>query len=616
MNPSVDSLVLYKDKPAVVRQAAAKKLTIELADGERVSVRPKDVALLHPGPVAHLRQLPPAIGDPLTAWELLQGEATTLPELAELSFGSYTPSTAWAAWTVVADGLYFVGHPDAITAHSAEEVAKIRAAREAKAADERDWDAFAARVADGRVVLEDERYLADVIALAVGRAEASRTLRRLGLPQTSESAHTLLLAVGRWQPADNPYPARLGVPTEPVADTIIAEAQLAQLPDEPRRDLTHLLALAIDDEGSSDPDDALSLDEGRLWVHVADVAALVTPDDAVDREARGRSANLYLPDGTIHMLPEELTARLALGLQPISPALSLLLAPQPDGDFELLEIVPSWVRVTRISYEQAETLLDESPYRALAAVAAANRARRIANGAVEIDLPEVKIKAALDGMVTIRLLPSLGSRALVREAMLMAGEAVGRLAMAQNIPLAFTVQDPPQSDDSLPADLTDAGMSVMWAKRRSMQRSRPSTAPGRHAGLGLDVYVQATSPLRRYLDLLAHQQLRAHLRGAPLLDTTAVTLRIGTADAVAGAVRAAERQSNQHWTLVYLLQHPDWQGEGIVVEQKQGRDVVVIPALAWETELYRRPSRPLDSVVTLAVESVDLPNRTARFRVV
>ena len=76
------------------------------------------------------------------------------------------------------------------------------------------------------------------------------------------------------------------------------------------------------------------------------------------------------------------------------------------------------------------------------------------------------------------------------------------------------------------------------------------------------------------------------------------------------------RQSNQHWTLVYLLQHPDWQGEGVVVEQKQGRDVVVIPALAWETELYRRPSRPLDSVVTLAVESVDLPNRTARFRVV
>lgn len=615
MNPSVDSLVLYKGQPAIVRQAADKKLTIELPDGERVSVRPKDVALLHPGPAPHPRQLPPATGDPLTAWELLQGGATTLAELAELSFGAFTPATAWAAWGLVADGLYFSGAPEAIAAHSADKVADIRAAREAKAADERDWAAFAARAASGRVALEDERYLADVIPLALGRAETSRTLRRLGLPQTPESAHTLLLTVGRWQPADNPYPARFGAPTEAVDDSLMAEAGLGQLPDEARRDLTHLLALAIDDEGSSDPDDALSIEEGRLWVHVADVAALVMPDDAVDREARSRSANLYLPDGTVHMLPEELTVRLALGLQPISPALSLAMAPRPDGDFELLEVVPSWVRVTRVSYEQAEMQLAERPYRALQDVAAANRTRRIANGAVEIDLPEVKIKAAVDGTVTIRPLPPLRSRALVREAMLMAGEAVGRLAMSENIPMAFTVQEPPLSDDGLPADLTDAGPSVMWAKRRTMQRSRPSTAPGRHAGLGLNVYVQVTSPLRRYLDLLAHQQLRAYLRGGPLLDTAAITLRIGTADAVAGAVRAAERQSNQHWTLVYLLQNAQWQGEGIVVEQKPGRDVVIIPQLAWETELYRRPSRPLDSTVSLTVESVDLVTRTARFKV-
>ena len=128
--------------------------------------------------------------------------------------------------------------------------------------------------------------------------------------------------------------------------------------------------------------------------------------------------------------------------------------------------------------------------------------------------------------------------------------------------------------------------------------------------------MQATSPLRRYGDLLAHQQVRAHLRGAPVLDAGEVTLRLGTADAVSGAVRMAERLSNAHWTMVYLLQNPQWTGEGVVVEQKPGRDVVLIPALAWETELYGRRSRPLNSVVRLAVESVDLPNRAARFRVV
>ncbi len=51
----------------------------------------------------------------------------------------------------------------------------------------------------------------------------------------------------------------------------------------------------------------------------------------------------------------------------------------------------------------------------------------------------------------------------------------------------------------------------------------------------------------------------------------------------------------------------------MVIENKPGRDLVLIPALAWETELYGRRNRPLNSVVQLAVESVDLPQRTARF---
>lgn len=608
MEIKVDSLVLYKSNPAIVRQVIDKKLAIELPDGQRLSVRPKDVALLHLGPSPHPRQLPAPQGDPRTAWELLGGSQTTLSELAELAFDAYTPATAWAAWQLVAAGVYFEGTPEVITVHPAERVSEILAAREAKAAEERDWEAFVARVALGSVSLDDERYLVDVIALALGRAEASRTLRRLGKSQTSEAAHELLLAIGRWRPADNPYPARLGVTLERPPDFLTG-----LLPDEPRRDLTHLLALAIDDEGSGDPDDAISLEDGRLWVHIADVAALVQPDSEVDIEARGRSANLYLPEGVVRMLPDGLVSQLILGLGDMSPALSFLLEPKPDGDFELLEIVPSWVHVTRTTYEAVEGQLDKSPYRELIAITERNRARRLVGGAVEIDLPEVKIEAATEGSVTIRPLLPLRSRRFVREAMLMVGEAVGRYGIAHALPLAYTVQDPPTEELPSPDELGRAGPSTMWAIRRLMQRSRQSTTPGRHSGLGLDVYVQVTSPLRRYLDLLAHQQLRAHLCGESPLDGAAVTLRIGTADAIAGAVRTAERLSNQHWTLAYLMQNADWSGEGIIVENKPGRDVTLIPELAWETELHQRPPRPLDSAVRLAVESVDLPNRSARF---
>ncbi len=602
MEPRLHALVLYKAQPAVVRATTDKKLTIELPNGERVNVRPKDVAVLHPGPAADPRRLPPPEGDPLTAWELLDSGHTTLPELAELAYGDYTPAGAWAAWQLVADGLYFGGAPDAIIVYPASKVAETLAAREARAAEERAWAAFVARAAAGQTAPEDAPYLADVVALALDQTESSRTLRRLDRPQTREAAHAFLLAAGVWTPADNPYPARLNLAVSRV------DVPIGPLPDEPRRDLTHLLALAIDDEGSSDPDDAVGLADGVLWVHIADAAALVPPDSPADREARARAANLYLPEGTARMLPDELTDRLALGLQEVSPALSLAFAAGGDAP-ELLEIVPSWVRVTRTTYEAAEACLGESPYRELLALAGAARARRVANGAVEIDLPEVKVRVRDDGQVAITPLPPLRSRELVREAMLTAGEAIGRLAAARGLPLVFTHQEPPQEVES-PA----GGLAGMFAQRRAMQRSQPRVAPGRHAGLGLDVYVQATSPLRRYGDLLNHQQLRAHLRGEPPLDAGEMTLRLGMADAVAGAVRTAERLSNAHWAMVYLLQNPHWTGEGVVVEQKPGREVVLIPALAIETELYGRKPRPLNSMVRLAVESVDLPQRTARFR--
>lgn len=602
MEPGLHSLVLYKTQPGVVVAVVDRKLTILLPDGSRVNVRPKDVAVLHPGPLTDPGRLVPPPGDPVTAWELLDGGRTSLPELAELAFGQFTPGSAWAAWQLVADGVYFAGTPEEILAHPAARVAEIVAARSARVAEERAWKAFADRVFAGQVEPEDAPYLADVVALALDRSDSSRTLRRLDRPQTREAAHALLLATGYWTPADNPYPARLNVATTPL------DIAAVPLPEEPRRDLTHLVAWAIDDEGSSDPDDALSLDDGTLWVHIADAAAIVSPDSPVDIEARARAANLYLPEGTVRMLPDELTDRLGLGLQDVSPALSLALVITDEGP-EVAAIAPSWVRVMRTTYESVEARLDDAPFAGLISLAQKARARRVGAGAVEIALPEVKVRVGAEGRVTITPLPALRSRELVREAMLAAGEAIGRLAVASGIPLVYTHQDAP-----LDLDLTDEGPAAMFARRRGMQRSQPRVAPGRHAGLGLDVYVQATSPLRRYGDLLTHQQLRAHLRGEPPLDVAQLTMRLGTADAAAGAVRTAERLSNAHWIMVYLLQNPDWTGEGIVVEQKPGRDVVLIPALAIETELYGRRSRPLNSTVHLALESVDLPHRSARFR--
>jgi len=597
-----DSLVLYKNRPARVTRIG-KKLEIELPEAETLSVRVKDVTPLHPGPVGRLDRLKPPPGEVETAWELLSGNTTHLVELAELVYGAYTPTTAWGVWQLLDDGLYFDGTPEEIVAHAPETVAQEQKARAAKAARVRAWRTFLTRAEAGEYAPQDKRLLRGVEALALGQRETSRVLRELGRSERPENAHALLLELGYWDSGVNPYPQRFGL------EMSTPDMALPALPEETRVDLTHLLTLAIDDEGSHDPDDALSLEDGRLWVHIADAAALVPPDSPAERLARARGANLYLPEGTVPMLPPEATQRLGLGLNETSPALSFGLDLNAAGEVVDVEIVPSWVRVTRLTYKEANARLDEAPLAGLYRLARDFQARRLADGAAAIDLPEVRIRVKGEKVVIRPILP-LRSRELVGEAMLMLGAAVARFAIEREIPFPFATQDVPPTREQ------PQTLSEMYALMRTFSRSQMQSTPAPHGGVGLEAYCRVTSPLRRYVDLLAHQQLRAFIQGAPLLDEGAVVARIGETNAVSGAVRQVERLSNKHWTLVYLSQHPDWRGEGVLVEMRGTRGNVLIPELALEADVHLRQELPLDSQLTLTVSGVDLPELEAHLRVV
>jgi len=599
--PVANSLVLYKVRPARVVEVD-DKIEIELEGGKSKRVRPKDVELLHPGPVQRLADLTPRGGEVEEAWELLAGGTTDVKELAELIFDDYTPATSWAVWELVAEGLYFEGTPWQIAAREPDKVAAERAAREAKVRAEREWSEFVARMESGELIEEDRKRLGEVEMLALGQREGSRILQALGHQESRENAHRLLVKVGYWGRFHNPYPGRLGLSLdEPTA-------ALPELAQETRRDLTHLPAFAIDDEENRDPDDALSLDGQRLWVHVADVAALVVPDSEADLEARARGANLYLPERIVNMLPPAVTDRLGLGLQEVSPALSVGFALSGDGVPVDVEIVASWVRVQRLSYAEANGRLDESPLRSMWEMARHFRARRQEAGSATIQLPEVQVRVR-DGRVEVRPLPRLDSRELVTEAMLMAGEAVARFALERQIPIPFATQPPPDKTGK-PEDL-----AAMYAYRRQMRPSQLSTLPGPHAGLGLEFYTRTTSPLRRYSDLLVHQQLRAYLSGRPLLESGQLSERIAVAESGSAAVRRGERLSNTHWKLVYLIQNPQWQGRGVVVELTDGRGTLVIPDLAMETKVRLRAGVSLNDPKQLGVREVELPELTVWFRI-
>ncbi|HHH13720.1 MAG TPA: RNB domain-containing ribonuclease, partial [Thiolapillus brandeum] len=326
------SLVLYKIRPAIV-ESVGEKYEIRFEDGRVKRVRQKDIRLLHPGPARGFDEvLEGPEGDPREAWELLQGESVSLAELAELVYGDYTPAAAWAAWQLLQEDLWFEGSVNAIRARDAETVARIREERERKVREAEEQAAFLERLQRGELAEEDRQRLQEVERVALGRSNRSRILASLDLAETPEAAHALLLRSGHWPEEHNPWPERQGALLES------PDLPLPSLPEEERRDLTHLEAWAIDDEGNTDPDDAISLEGDRIWVHVADVAALVRPDSHLDLAARERSANLYLPERTVSMLPPALTDELGLGLQEISPALSFGFRLGAEGTVEEVEI--------------------------------------------------------------------------------------------------------------------------------------------------------------------------------------------------------------------------------------------------------------------------------------
>ena len=663
------NLVAYKTKPAVIT-AIGDKIDISVPGGEKFRVREKDIELIHPGPLDTSASSLAAIAEPLggeirDAWELLgEGPGTaplTLKELAELVYGDYTPHTAWAAYCLLREGIYFSGSPRAISRCDAAAVEAAEQKRDGKLRDAQDREDFLRRLRANTLILpnaedspdyqtagrytdppgggpSDLRFLQDVEALAYGKSGKSRTLKELGRPETPEEAHRLLLSTGVWMPWVNPHPSRFGV--SPVS----ARETVPPPPAEDRVDLSALRSYAIDSAYSADPDDAVSIEGpdsgGRfiLYVHVADPAASVFPESPADLEARGRGATLYLPEGPSRMLAEEALAHFALGAtgalssrpvqeRPagISPALTFKLRLVPGGAPENIEIFPSVVKVFRLSYEEADRIAlarttdggdsdAASDLAALISLGKANTARRVKAGAVMIDLPETHIAVDIPGRrITVEPNVSNAATAMVRECMLLAGEAATYWASSRALPFPYICQE----SGDLPNDPLP-GLAGSWQLRRCMRPRTLSVKPGAHAGLGLAGYTQVTSPLRRYTDLLTHQQIRAALGiGAyggrrPLLEDELLPA-LAAGEASSAAVVHAERASRNHWLAVYLSGMKDSQWDGVILEKKGAYAVLIIPALGLETQISLKSEADLNDTVRLTLASVKIPQAQAVF---
>ncbi|HIK06014.1 MAG TPA: VacB/RNase II family 3'-5' exoribonuclease [Trichormus sp. M33_DOE_039] len=536
------------------------------------------------------------------AWELLveEGETVTPTQMANLLFSESESAPCYAAHCLLSDDkLYFKQKGDAYEPRTTAQVAERKHQIEVEALKAREQQEFLVRVEQAlqgesvewqrhdRQRLEAlEKYaalLADIVRMGVNYDSLARaypppapvleTMNMLGRPATPPGAFQLLVDLRWWSANENLFLRRSAIPVQfPSKVLEVAQQRLDDQPtdsDTNRLDLTHLKVYTIDDESTTEIDDGLSWEQlpdgqDRLWVHIADPTRWLAPEDDLDLEARKRGSTVYLPTGMIPMFPEVLaTGPMSLVQGKVCCALSFGIILDDAGAVVDYTIHPSLIKPTyRLTYEDVDEMLElgvqaEPEIAAIAAWATKRKAWRYNQGAISINMPEAMIKVKNDD-ISIDILDDSRSRQLVAEMMILAGEVAARYGQEHNIPLPFRGQPQPELPPEEELLRLPAGFVRACAMRRCMPKSEMSITPVRHAGLGLDTYTQATSPIRRYSDLLTHFQLKAHLRGeVPPFSAEQLKEVMMSVTSTTQELTMVERQTNRYWALEYLRRHPE-----------------------------------------------------------
>jgi ribonuclease R len=317
-----------------------------------------------------------------------------------------------------------------------------------------------------------------------------------------------------------------------------------------REDVRGKFIVTIDPDDARDFDDAIDVEkidnnEGwRLGVHIADVSAYVTPDSALDREARRRGNSVYLPDRVIPMLPE----RLSNGVCSLNPDVdrlthSVFIEFDKGGRAKNAHFARSVIRsAKRLTYKQAYAILQSKPNGELSRrlhdaweLASLLRRKRFEQGSLDLDFPEVKVYVDENGKpIRLERVENDESHQLIEEFMLAANEAVARELRHRSIATIYRVHEDPDPEKlgeyrefilsfgykvgdlshrkevqrflaSIRGKPEEQALKIGLLK--SLKRARYAAKPLGHYGLAKANYLHFTSPIRRYADLVVHRTL-------------------------------------------------------------------------------------------------------------
>ena len=370
-----------------------------------------------------------------------------------------------------------------------------------------------------------------------------------------------------------------------------------------REDLTMLPVITIDGLSTTDFDDALSIEEMddhyRLGIHISDVGHFIKKGDIIDQEALVRGSSIYMMDQKISMIPSGLAEDLcSLKAGELRPAISIMVKISQFYEIIDYEIIPSIIRVKRqLTYYDVNTIADgDKEIVILYDIAKNFRELRLSRGAVQITLPEINICINGEGELTVtRINRESAGRMLVAEIMIMANWLMARFLAKQDAPAIFRSQPEPRGRLYKG---NEGSLFQNWMQRKLLSRYVLGMEPEHHSGLGLEAYVTATSPIRKYYDFVTQRQVRAILGLEEPYSIEEIQRIIQLLEQPMSCVLKIQNSRHRYWLLKYLETRIGQKEEAVVLFKRKNRYQILMKEYMIECEL------PVSSGIDLKPEDL------------